>query len=176
MRSSIHQPRDIHCPLRGCTGAFLTPAGLVQHWESGDCKGKITRGMIDRYAIENDVQRVVTNERHLITAGGANDYPWTPAISYSATSLAWNGQAYECYLCHSNFKELNRLNQHLASPRHSNSQNPIYHCPPGGCGAEFTTCSGLVQHIERGNCGVHQYRFVQTAIDDLLRGMRTLRV
>lgn len=174
LKSSVHQPRNINCPLQGCAGAFLTPAGLVQHWESGDCKGNATRALIDRFAIENDVGRTFTHDHRTITLGAASDYPWTPAISYSATSLAWNGKAYECYLCHIAFEELNRLNQHLSSPRHSGSHNPIYHCPPGGCGSEFTTCSGLVQHIECGSCGVLRYRFVQNAIGGVLSGVQML--
>lgn len=36
--------------------------------------------------------------------------------TYEATDMAWNGDAYECYLCHRDFNSLRGLNQHLASP------------------------------------------------------------
>ncbi|KAJ6515271.1 hypothetical protein C8R45DRAFT_1058543 [Mycena sanguinolenta] len=84
---------------------------------------------------------------------------------------AWNGDAYECYLCHHEFRTLQDLNTHLASPRH---QQKSYVCPLNVCRVSFATLSGLCQHIESGRCGVLKFRVVQDAMDQLMGKMKSL--
>lgn len=174
LNSSIHKPRNVRCPMRGCSSTFLSHSGVILHWESDKCSSGITRAMIDRYAVEHDVHNYITKPRRMITGGPRGGYPFTEERKYMASEAAWNGRAYECYLCHQTFAQLQSLNSHLASSRHSGSRYPIYHCPPGGCETQFRTCSALVQHIESGICGVGKFKGVGKAIDNILRGGKKL--
>jgi len=167
--SSIHKPKNVRCPMRGCNLAFVSASALTLHLEAGTCNSGIDRHMINRYVVEHDHSNLIT--RKMIT-GGSNDIYNPP--TYIASDRAWNGMAYECYLCHRDFRTLVSLNAHLASPRHSSPAQKLYKCPNGGCANEFNTLSGLVQHIERGSCGVRRFAAVQTAIDGLTNGFKTL--
>jgi hypothetical protein len=75
-----------------------------------------------------------------------------------ATERAWNGQAYECYLCTRQFASLHALNNHIKSPVHE--QN-LYRCPKLSCRREYKALSGLVQHVESESCGVMRFGMVQ---------------
>ncbi|KAG1779623.1 hypothetical protein EV702DRAFT_1178305 [Suillus placidus] len=81
---------------------------------------------------------------------------------------SWNGQAYECVLCHTQFRALMDLNRHLASPRH---QEKVYRCPLSTCQAHFVSLSGLCQHIESERCGVTRFKAVQDAMNNLFAGV-----
>ena len=99
-------------------------------------------------------------------AGSSGDGTVTrPATTRDLASFgSWNGNSYECYLCHRTFKELKRLNQHLRSPAHAHH---LYRCPvqDSGCGAEFSTLPGEIwKHMENGRCGVRRLR-VQSRVD-----------
>ena len=87
-------------------------------------------------------------------------------------SLAWNGSAYECYVCGRTFRSLDALNQHLRSPAHAEKK---YHCPSAwhGCGTEFKTLSGFCQHVESEQCGVWRFKGkMDRVIDGLGSGKR----
>ncbi|KAJ7369021.1 hypothetical protein DFH08DRAFT_983724 [Mycena albidolilacea] len=133
LNSSIHLPKDVLCPGKGCRLTFVSRSAVLLHLESGTCRCGIDRRTIDRLR-------------------------------------AWNGVAYECYLCHAGYRILAALNQHLGSPRH---QEKVYVCPLNVCRVRFSTLSGLCQHIESGRCGVA--RFVRNTMDDLMGRMRLLR-
>ncbi|KAG2341971.1 hypothetical protein BDR05DRAFT_976668 [Suillus weaverae] len=81
---------------------------------------------------------------------------------------SWNGQAYECVLCHTQFRALMDLNRHLTSPRH---QEKVYRCPLSTCQAHFVSLSGLCQHIESERCGVTRFKAVQDAMNNLFAGV-----
>lgn len=49
---------------------------------------------------------------------------WTGSAQYEASDRAWNGAAYECYLCHRAFNLLAGLNQHLNSPKRESLPRP----------------------------------------------------
>jgi hypothetical protein len=102
-----------------------------------------------------DTNNNITKPSRLLQ--GANE------VTYAASERAWNGVAYECYLCHAGHRTLAALNQHLGSPRH---QEKVYVCPLNVCRVRFSTLSGLCQHIESGRCGVA--RFVRNTMDDLI--------
>ncbi|KAF8148788.1 hypothetical protein K438DRAFT_1625326 [Mycena galopus ATCC 62051] len=90
--SSLHRPKDVPCPGKGCGLAFVSRSALILHLESGSCRSGADRQTINRYT------------------------------TYVASARAWNGMEYECYLCHAGYRTLASLNQHLASPRHQEKQ------------------------------------------------------
>lgn len=142
---------------------------MILHLESGGCRSGVTRQIINRYVRQYDTSNVITNPARLLTGGGGhNTYD---DVTYSATAASWNGYEYECYLCHSAFRSLVALNQHLASPRH---QENIYVCPLGSCRLQFSGLSALCQHIESERCGISRFRQVQNTMDRIVGGVGRL--
>jgi len=176
LRSRIHQPANYKCPMVGCQQRFISAAAVVLHMESGTCTSGISRALIDRYIVQHDVRNVITNPSRLITAGQGGERQLQPTPQYIATQRSWNGSGYECYFCHKEFRYLAQLNQHLASPKHSQPEEKIYRCPNRNCGAQKSTLSGLCQHIESGSCGVNKFASVGDALDSFVSGMRRLRL
>ncbi|RXW18576.1 hypothetical protein EST38_g7275 [Candolleomyces aberdarensis] len=169
MNSSIHRPRDIVCPGHNCNATFVSQSALILHLEAGTCRSGINRAIVNRVVRERDTNNIITDPSRLLTgpgSGGRNS-----EVTYSATGAAWNGYAYECYLCHNEFHSLPALNQHLASPRHLNK---AYICPLSSCRERFNTLSGLCQHIESERCGVLRFAPVRQALDGFVSGMRTI--
>ncbi|KAF7347038.1 Proteophosphoglycan 5 [Mycena venus] len=166
LNSALHRPKDVPCPGKGCGLAFVSRSALILHLESGGCKSGADRATINRYVRQYDTQNIITNPARLLTAGSE-----ATSTTYVASARAWNGSAYECYLCHGGYRTLAALNQHLASPRH---QEKIYVCPLNVCREPFATLSGLCQHIESERCGVSKFKVVQNTMDDLMGKMRRL--
>ncbi|KAG6856824.1 hypothetical protein H0H87_000297 [Tephrocybe sp. NHM501043] len=142
---------------------------MLLHLESGTCVSGITRRIIDTKVRELDRSNIITDPSRMIRSSLTSD-PYTNT-TYYATSAAWNGAAWECYLCHGTYRSLPALNQHLASPRH---QDKIYICPASLCRTRFTTLSALCQHIESERCGVHKFSQVKTAMDGIVGHMSRL--
>lgn len=142
LRSSVHG-RGVPCPL-GCGLGFPTYSAATAHLEASTCSSGATKSHVDNYVMRADRGGFVTNQR-LITYGDVEET--------FATEAAWNGWAYECYLCERKFSKLQSLNSHYRSPVH---QLRRYHCfkNRAGCGSEFVSLSGLIQHIESGRCGI----------------------
>ncbi|EJD40337.1 hypothetical protein AURDEDRAFT_91029 [Auricularia subglabra TFB-10046 SS5] len=165
MNSSLHRTKDIPCPhrARGCTHTFVSHSAMTLHLESGHCVSGMTRADVNQRVIELDRGRVITDPSRLLTNG--------TTTKYRATSQAWNGHAWECYLCHAQLSSRGALDNHLNSPRH---EQKMYICPGPKCGQRFTTLSGLMQHIESDKCGVQRFRVVQDAISQLTNGMKRL--
>jgi hypothetical protein len=84
------------------------------------------------------------------------------------TERSWNGVEYES---HSTFKALDRLNQHLQSPRH---EQKIHRCSKPDSHLEFVALSALCQHVERGSCSVRMFKKVQDATESLTRGFKAI--
>ncbi|EGN93768.1 hypothetical protein SERLA73DRAFT_126614 [Serpula lacrymans var. lacrymans S7.3] len=84
---------------------------------------------------------------------------------------AWNGAFFECYLCHTEFRSLDALNQHLASPFH---REKVYRCPLTSCRVQFVTLSALCQHVESEKCGVARFKSVQNTMDNMFSKMGRL--
>ncbi|TFY60470.1 hypothetical protein EVJ58_g5131 [Rhodofomes roseus] len=168
--SRTHIIASILCPGKGCAKEFINSAALVFHWESGTCPSRITRQHLNRVITEFDKNHVITNPARMI-AGGSE----SPTTMW-ATSRAWNGHAFECFLCHREHRTPESLNQHFASPAHAQKQ---FVCPRAysGCGAEFKTLSALCQHVESERCGVRRFKKqVQDFIGDLTSGMKRLGI
>ena len=135
---------------------------MILHLESGSCRSGVNRRVVDTFVREYDRNNVITNPARLLTGGDSNS-----DITYIATEASWNGSSYECYFCHSSFRSLISLNQHLASPYH---QTKNYCCHFASCRQQFTTLSGLCQHVESERCGVAKFSQVRRAIDRVLEG------
>ncbi|KAF8487834.1 hypothetical protein JB92DRAFT_1478803 [Gautieria morchelliformis] len=168
--SSLHKSKDVHCPGANCGRAFVSSSALVLHFEAGTCPSGLTRDQLNRMVTRMDRNHVITNPARLIT--GPDGYT-PPTVTNWATNRSWNGDAYECFLCHKTFNTLQALNAHLQSPRH---QAKIYRCPNPSCGTEFRVLSALTQHVESGRCGVNRFREVQNALDSLTSGIRRLKM
>lgn len=161
-----HAAKNVKCPGRSCGRAFLNFAELVAHFESGTCPSGVTRQEVNRQAIKLDKSNIITNPARLI------GYDPDSSTSTWATERSWNGYAYECILCHRTFRSLAALNSHLKSAIH---EAKIYKCPNReGCGKDFQVLSALLRHVEKGGCGVRQFRVVKDAMDQLSGGMRRL--
>jgi transcription elongation factor Elf1 len=174
MDSSVHKPKVIVCPMRGCSAAFVSVSAALLHCEQGKCPSGVTRRMIDRLVAEADRNGIITDPRRMLEdSGGDQRYPYAPEPTYSATERAWNGSAFECYFCHRTWPRLQSLNSHLGSGVHSETRG-LYHCPPQGCEATFSKLSALVQHIEHGSCGVRRFQYVNRAIEGFTSGMRSI--
>ncbi|EJD40342.1 hypothetical protein AURDEDRAFT_139010 [Auricularia subglabra TFB-10046 SS5] len=167
--SLIHTPKGIPCPhrARGCNAMFVSHSAMTLHLESGHCVSGMTRADVNQRVLELDRGRVITDPSRLLTNGAR--------ATYQATDRAFNGHAWECYLCHAQMRSVQALNNHLNSPRH---EEKIYlcvnHCPQPQCKQRFVTLSGLMQHIESDRCGVQRFRVVQIAISQLTSGMRSI--
>jgi hypothetical protein len=173
LNSSKHKPRSLICPMRTCNAAFTSISALIAHAESGGCRSGVTRREIDRMVAKADLNGVITGRLRITGLQADHQYPFDNNVSYFATGRAWNGSAYECYLCHKTFRQLKDLNAHLSSPVHVGAK--MYHCPPRGYGTKFNTLSGLMRHIEDESCGVRRFRFVEKAIKDSVERFSDLR-
>ncbi|KAI0880510.1 uncharacterized protein GGS22DRAFT_197565 [Annulohypoxylon maeteangense] len=154
--SRIHRGLDVPCPH--CKKNFVAATGLSHHIESGSCPGapSSNRDLVFRRIRSKDTNHIISNKLP----------GWDGSPRYQATALAWNGKAFECYLCHNTYKHLQYLNQHLSSPIH---QQNLYHCPkPGACGLLFTTLAGLMNHLESESCGYTKFENVQRSFEPIV--------
>ena len=125
----------------------------------------MNRRMIDEAVARLDRNGILTDPKRLIEFDTREE-----VLDTWATERAWNGSAYECYLCSRKFHSLNSLNQHLRSTAHAEKR---YRCPSvwQGCGKEFSALSGFVQHMEK--CRVHRFKGrVEPTLDDVMKGKR----
>lgn len=152
--SSVHKKRGFDCLF--CERNFGTPSAVAMHIESG-CH-KVTRHQVTAAVHKLKIVPTISVDRRL-------EGPTLPSVvTYSATKLAFNGSAYECYLCHRTFATLGRLNAHLNSPAHDDDE---FKCPNKKCGSEFKLVSGLIQHIESETCGLAKFKEVQSQFENL---------
>ncbi|EEU40700.1 uncharacterized protein NECHADRAFT_32278, partial [Fusarium vanettenii 77-13-4] len=171
LRSSRHRPRHhrhhddqrgVVCPF--CRANYRTASGVTHHLERGCCP----RAPLDRDQLYREIRRRDPNGYI------SNKFlEWHGTTTYEATQLAWNPRyrQYECYLCHTLFRHLSSLNQHLESPRH---QQNLYHCPNRSCFKEFTTLAGLINHLESESCSFMRFEAVQNGIRGLVSSNRRI--
>ena len=160
LHSRTHQGTNVPCPF--CKRGFTTASGVSHHLETGSCPN--TRG-IDRESIfkalrQRDPNGMITN--NLLEWHGES---WS-------TQNAWNGDEYECYLCHREFAAQQHLDQHLKSPAHLQE---IYHCPNKlRCGSQFKTLASMFNHLESESCGFIKFNGVQKNVGNFLSGQQKL--
>ncbi|KAB8067134.1 zinc finger protein [Aspergillus leporis] len=161
LNSHVHRGRNIPCPF--CRANYTTASGLTHHLETASCPNapKLNRNTILRMIRERDPNGTITNQQI-----GWHD---EETSRYSATNQAFNGDDWECYLCHRLFRTVKALNSHLNSPAH---QRNVYHCPNtrARCGKQFRTLAGLFNHLESESCSFMRFEKVQKQIGNVLRG------
>lgn len=140
---------------------------MTLHLEQGTCVSGMNRALVNERVVALDRNNIITNPSRLIEGGSA---PPT-ATTYLATERSYNGRDYECYLCEREFSALRSLNAHLNSPRH---QERIYRCPKAECRKQFSSLSGIIQHVESQTCEVYQFRAVKDVMGQLSSGMGRL--
>ncbi|PYH80884.1 hypothetical protein BO82DRAFT_384113 [Aspergillus uvarum CBS 121591] len=160
LRSKIHLGQNILCPF--CKKTFTTASGVAHHLETGSCTcaPHLNRESIHDLVRCLDKQGKITNkllEWHASDTGEC-----------LVSSNAYNGSAWECYICHRTFKTSSALNQHLNSPTH---KQRIYHCPNvNHCGKQFIALAALFNHLESESCSYMRFENVQRNAQGLLTG------
>lgn len=147
---------------------FVSVSAMMLHLDQGSCTSGMNRDKVNRLVVAYDRNNVITNPNRLITGGLGGVITTT---TYIVSDRAYNGRSWECYLCNSEFRRKAALTQHLNSPRH---QAKIYRCPRTDCLREFTTLSGIMQHIESQSCEAHRFRAIQDVMNGLSSSMRRL--
>ncbi|KAF2205275.1 hypothetical protein GQ43DRAFT_362795 [Delitschia confertaspora ATCC 74209] len=164
MNSKTHRGSTIACPF--CKVHYTTASGLCHHLETGSCSNapRLNRETIFKMIRARDQNGVITNKQI-----GWHD---EANATYSATSHAWNGSHWECYLCHKCFNSDRGLNQHLNSPTH---KQKVYHCPNRiKCGKEFVALASLFGHLESESCAFMRFENVQRQVGNVLSSNRML--
>ncbi|KAI1397047.1 hypothetical protein F4819DRAFT_473284 [Hypoxylon fuscum] len=162
LNSRVHRGKNLACPF--CKQNYTTATGLAHHLERGACPKA-------PFLDQDEVYRLV---RRKDPSGlfSKNLIGWEGSEKYKATALAWNGRAYECFICHRQFSQLHSLDQHVSSPTH---QQNLYHCPKRNtCGREFTTLAALMSHLESESCGYTKFENVQRATRSIMSGDRLI--
>ena len=153
LHSNVHQDSSVSCPF--CSRKFTTASGVSHHLETGTCPNTsgMNRKSIYQFIAQRDRAGVVTNK----AIGWYDDESWD-------TDNAYNGNYYECYICHREFNRQRDLDQHLYSPTH---QQEIYHCPNGKCAKQFKTLAAMFNHLESESCGFAKFGRVNQCVDRL---------
>ncbi|PBK69317.1 hypothetical protein ARMSODRAFT_157332 [Armillaria solidipes] len=134
-----------------CSKKFKAPSEIAAHIESGGCNPNINRHHVSAAIHAMHISPPITITRRI-------EGPVNPVVHFSATDRAFNGKAYEYYLCHVEFSTLQSLNLHLNSPVHDANE---FKCPKRRCGKKFKVVSALIQHIESESCGLARFTTVQ---------------
>ncbi|KAF3392826.1 hypothetical protein F1880_008543 [Penicillium rolfsii] len=168
LNSRIHRGTELSCPF--CDSKFVSASGVSHHLETGSCANakNLNRESIAKLVRRADPNGIITNKQIEWHDQGA-------ASTYTATNAAYNGQAWECYMCHREFMSSRALNQHANSPVH---QQSIYHCPnlARRCGKQFVSLAGFFNHLESESCGFIRFEKVQAAQRQLTEAMSGKRM
>ncbi|KAF2136380.1 uncharacterized protein K452DRAFT_329736 [Aplosporella prunicola CBS 121167] len=164
LNSKVHRS-GIKCPF--CSSKYTTASGLIHHLERNSCPRapQLNRETIHRMVSQRDPHGAITNKQ----------IGWHAEenTTYTVTDRAFNGIAWECYLCHKLFSTCNALNSHANSPVH---QQKVYHCPSpkSRCGKQFSTLAALFNHLESETCGFMRFEKVQQQFGNLLQRGRII--
>lgn len=161
LNSRTHRGSNLACPF--CRRSFTTATGISAHLEAGACPNarNLNHGTILAEIRRRDPSHAITKK--LLTYPGST--------TTTVTSACWNGDGFECYLCHREFNSLRGLHQHVNSAAHR--QN-VYHCPGRSCFKEFTALAGLFNHLESETCGAMKFDTVQRNVGNFLTGRKTI--
>ncbi|EEH38894.2 hypothetical protein PAAG_01356 [Paracoccidioides lutzii Pb01] len=164
LNSKIHRPATVSCP---CCGILSSATGVAHHLERGACPHarRLNRETIFRAISERDPHGIIANKQI--------EWHREKTVEYLATDSAFNGDGWECYICHRVFVSMRALNQHVNSPVHK--QN-IYHCPnaKSKCGKEFQTVAALFNHLESESCAFMRFEMVRHRVTGVLGGNRLI--
>lgn len=197
LASVIHHPliENVKCISGGsCSRRFTSPSAMLHHLESGACSSGITKRRIDQVISERDTGNIITSGNSL----GRIENGWSPSASSSSMTLYTPQGAFtprtstlstsgdvlglfgggrSCLICNRTFKTVQAARAHIYSSVHSPK---IYHCPlplvpdhirGNGKMANFSTLSGLAQHLESGACkgGKSTFRKAMRLVNGRLR-------
>ncbi|KAL0639514.1 hypothetical protein Q9L58_001340 [Maublancomyces gigas] len=206
LNSVIHHPLidNVKCISHSeCSKRFMSPSAMLHHLESGACSSGMTRRKIDRAILQADTENLLISGVH--SGGMVTDASITNSSSStcsssssssspgiltpSSSSLSTNNNnivsilaGKSCPLCSRRFQSAQALWAHMCSPAHSPK---IYHCPlpfmePDGRTGNFSTFSGLTQHLESGACngGKETFRKAMRLVNQKLRelGLADMRL
>ncbi|EIM79710.1 uncharacterized protein STEHIDRAFT_69223 [Stereum hirsutum FP-91666 SS1] len=133
----------LECPI--CAKTFATPSCMADHIEyDGAC----------HYSGRNQVRQSSTAcppkvKSYRSSTSRLNDVASSVHADYVNNARPFNGDSYQCYLCHRTFRTLKGLHSHLESLAHDRRD---LRCPK--CKAWFSTASSLTDHIEKELRGV----------------------
>jgi hypothetical protein len=166
MNSKTHRGTNIPCPF--CRTGFVTASGVSHHLESGSCSRAqgLNRDKIHRIIQQLDPNGIVC-KKQIGWYGEEN-------VTYSVTDSAWNGNAWECYICGREFNSRKALESHVNSPVH---KEKVYHCLNRGCSKEFHSLASLFNHLESESCGFIRFDGVQRIhkkLNDAMMGRRMI--
>ncbi|PYH96845.1 zinc finger protein [Aspergillus ellipticus CBS 707.79] len=165
LNSNIHRGQNIVCPF--CRRGFTAASGLSHHLETGSCPqaSNLNRETIYKIIEKRDKQGTITNK--LLEWHSSND------SHYSVTDYAFNGDCWECYVCHRGFNTRTALNSHLNSPVH---KQKLYRCPNSKqkCGKQFITLAALFGHLESESCAFMRFEKVQQQIKGVFNSSRSI--
>jgi hypothetical protein len=165
LNSKVHRGSRVPCLF--CSASYTTASGLVHHIEMGSCPRapNLNHATVLRMIRERDTHGLITNPAIGWDSEQGEEETGT---RYEATSLAFNGAHWECYLCHRGFVSAAALTGHLNSPAHAAQ---AYRCPNRPrCRREFTTLAGFFGHLESESCRFMRFERVQHQVGDVLRG------
>ncbi|KAK8170801.1 putative zinc finger protein [Phyllosticta citrichinensis] len=167
LKSRIHRGSNINCPF--CKRGFTTASGVSHHLETGSCSHapNVNRESLHRMVRKRDPNGFITQKQ----LGWHDDDTSSPTVVGWQLNNAWNGDFYECYLCHRVFCAPNSLRQHLESPAHARK---LYHCPNRRCGREFAGLAMLFNHLESESCNFVKFDAVQKNVGGILTGQRLI--
>lgn len=151
------------CPF--CKGSYTSASGLTHHLERGSCPDApfLNREKILQIVRRQDPNGLITNKQI--------EWHREQTSEYEVTDQAYNGNAWECYLCHRQFQMRHALTQHLNSPVH---KQQVYHCPNFKCSKQFVTLAALFNHLESEQCEFMKFQNVQKHVHGIVTGQRLI--
>lgn len=170
-RLTVHpDEKNDCCPF--CRSQHASKYAVAMHLESGECRSKVTREIIDQhvYASTKGKEGITSS---IIRNGNP---PLPPLPKFRATEAAKTAKGkYPCHFCPGiKFSCLRQLQQHLNTPKHARRIPDLYACPK--CGFDGQTFSGLQQHVQMARCGTRKDAAVRAALDEMTDCLKELRV
>lgn len=163
LNSKVHRGTSLSCPF--CAIKYTSATGLTHHLERGACVKApfLNRETIWKLVRRQDPNGIITNKQI--------EWHKEQSCEYEVTGEAHNGQAWECYLCHKEFRQSIDLTRHLNSNAH---KQRVYHCPNYQCHKEFITLAALFNHLESEACQFMKFAKVQEQVHGIVTGQRRI--
>ena len=134
-------PRDVNCWGCGLSKRFATISAMLIHLESGSCSGGWKGYHLNGLAVKAPLadEYVILDKVPWLRAG-------PPPRLVKDSDQGWEQHYWTCSICDKDYLRRDSLHKHLQSQECSKGYPNVLHCPV--CPDEFTTLSGMFQHIE----------------------------